>query len=59
MLRSALLARHHRRNRASRGKRMNLIVNGMEKVVDLVGGHRKGFGLWPHLQPYLTQQRLR
>lgn len=58
MLRSVLLARHRRRNRGSHDKRMNLIVNGMEKVADQAGDHRKGFGLWPRLQPYLAQLRL-
>lgn len=58
MLPSALLARHRRRNRGSLDRRMNLIVNGVEKVVDREGDHRKGFGLWPRLQPYLAQQRL-
>lgn len=59
MLRSALLVRHRRRNHGSHGRRMNLIVNGVEKVVDRVEGHQKGFGLWPRLQPYLAQRRLR
>ena len=54
MLRSALLVRHRRRNHGSHGRRMNLIVNGVEKVVDRVEGHQKGFGLWPRLQPYLA-----
>ncbi len=57
ILRSALLARHRRKNHGSHGRKRNPIVNGAEKVADQVGDHRKGSGPWPCLQPYLAQQR--
>ena len=57
MLRSALLAQHHRRNRGSRGRRMNLIVNGVGKAAARVGGHQKDSGLLLIRQPYLAQRR--